>query len=149
MRDVMASVALFFSNTNFQNTNKIMIKTNELRIGNLVFLNDKQKVWEIMDGFDIDEMTENSTVDPIPITEDWLLKAGFEKDDTGVDMFDQDYYEWYQKEFPIIGVLCQSSDKSYLFDENTDTIRIKYVHQLQNLHFAICGEELVFSSTEP
>ena len=71
-----------------------------------------------------------------------LIKFGFEKDDSGVEMNDPDYCDWYQKEFPIIGELCQSSDKSYLFDTETDTLRIKYVHQLQNLYFALCGEEL-------
>lgn len=78
----------------------------------------------------------------IPLTEKWLIKFGFEKDDSGVEMNDPDYCDWYQKEFPIIGELCQSSDKSYLFDTETDTLRIKYVHQLQNLYFALCGEEL-------
>lgn len=141
------------------------MKSNELRIGNLVETDFSEgnikTVVEIKHKMasvkyirtDTNEphqsMVDYERLVPIELTEEWLKKAGFEKDDTGVDMFDQDYYEWYQKEFPTIGVLCQSSDKSYLFDENTDTIRIKYVHQLQNLHFAICGEELVFSSTEP
>jgi len=81
-------------------------------------------------------------IKPIPLTEEWLLRFGFEKDDSGVDIFDQDYCEWYQKEFPTIGILCQSSDKSYIFDENSDTLRLKYVHELQNLNFALTGEEL-------
>ena len=81
-------------------------------------------------------------IKPITLTEEILLKCGFEKDDTGVDMFDPDYAEWYQMEFPVIGILCQSSDKKYLFDENTDTLRIQYLHQLQNLFFDLTGEEL-------
>ena len=120
-----------------------MIQANELRIGNCVKLNNSDTTLVPRDfqryckSFGIFEEFE-----PIKLSEEWLLKAGFEKDDTGVDIFDQDYCEWYQKEFPVIGILSQSSDKSYIFDENTDTLRLKYVHQLQNLYFALTGEEL-------
>ena len=120
-----------------------MIKANELRIGNCVKLNNSVTTLVPRDfqryckSFGIFEEFE-----PIELSEEWLLKAGFEKDDTGVDIFDQDYCEWYQREFPVIGILCQSSDKSYIFDENTDTLRLEYVHQLQNLYFALTGEEL-------
>ena len=79
----------------------------------------------------------------INLTEEWLLKFGFEKDDSGVEVNDPDYCEWYQKTFPIIGELCQSSDKTYLFDTETDTLRIEYVHQLENLYFALTGNELL------
>lgn len=130
------------------------MKNNELRIGNLVLFNNevvditgivKSGFYFGKHGFAINLL---EWFQPIPLNEKWLLKAGFEKDDSGVDMFDQDYCEWYQKEFPIIGLICQSSDKSYIFDENTDTLRLKYVHELQNLYFALTGSELVFS-TEP
>ena len=122
-----------------------MIKTNELRIGNLVFLNDKQKVWEILEGFDIDEMTENSTVDPIVLTEEWLSKAGFEKS------FTNDF--WYSIKIGDKRLLVSTLGNIEI--EKWDRTMIafpnicKYVHQLQNLYFALCGEELVFSSTEP
>lgn len=78
----------------------------------------------------------------IPITPEWLERMGFEKDDSGVEMSHEDYCEWYEKLFPIIGWLVQSSSKEYLFDEETDTLRIKYVHQLQNLYYALTGTEL-------
>jgi len=139
-----------------------MINQNELRIGNIIhfpFISDNVKVvglalvendkqiriqTTISGNHNFFELAEKYT--PIPLTEEWLLKAGFEKDDSGVEISDQDYCEWYQKEFPIIGILCQSSDKSYIFDEDTDTLKIKYVHELQNLYFSLVNEELVFSS---
>ena len=77
--------------------------------------------------------------EPIPLTEDVLLKCGFEKDS---DYDDDGYWEWYEKEFPVIGCICQSSDKSYLFDTASDTLRIYYLHQLQNLVKILTGEEL-------
>jgi len=125
------------------------MEASELRIGNwaLKALKSGQgrKLKAQIGPEDIVRIYNNTgsvNYEPIPLTEEWLVRFGFEKDDTGVDIFDQDYYKWYQKEFPIIGVLCQSSDNLYLFDENTDTLRISFVHQLQNLYFALTGTEL-------
>ena len=121
-----------------------MIKVNEVRIGNNVSISPmyhKDDV-RLIDFKMINAIRIGYETFGIPLSNEVLEKLGFEKDDTGVDMFDQDYCEWYQKEFPIIGVLCQSSSKEYLFDENTDTLRIKYLHELQNLVFALTGEEL-------
>ena len=58
-------------------------------------------------------------------------------------MYVQDYHEWYQKEFPVIGMLVQNDTKEYLFDENTDTLRIRYLHELQNL-LSVLGKELEY-----
>ena len=126
-----------------------MIKANELRIGNILYSNltERNFICNSEDIYNLAMDYNANNANYVELTEEWLLKFGFEKDDTGVDMFDQDYCEWYQIEFPIIGVLCQSSDKSYLFDENTDTLRIKYVHQLQNLYFALTGEELTIKNS--
>ena len=47
------------------------------------------------------------------------------------------------------------SDIGYVEIEDIDRTVIElsqiceYIHQVQNLYFALCGEELVFSSTEP
>lgn len=126
----------------------------EYRIGNI--LNYKDKYQSICRGeitnvstdkvvFDHKHPIKHHNLMPIPLTEEWLLKFGFIKDDSGVEMDDPDYCEWYERDFPVIGTLCQSSDKEYLFDMETDTLRIKYVHQLQNLYFALTGEELTIS----
>jgi len=120
------------------------MEASELRIGNWVApTNDEAKYpYKITAQELVYFEADSQRFKPIPLTEEWLVRFGFEKDDTGVDIFDQDYCKWYQKEFPIIGVLCQSSDNLYLFDENTDTLRISFVHQLQNLYFALTGTEL-------
>jgi len=75
---------------------------------------------------------------PIKLTEKWLLKFGFEK---GVDNV---YYikskQMYLKIFEKIGHVIGSVDKySNCFKISND---IKYVHQLQNLYFALTGKEL-------
>lgn len=121
------------------------MKATELRIGNTVMSYGKEQKICAAD-FAVFQMYEAKgelpPYVPVELNDEKLLLYGFKKDDSGVEMDDPDYCEWYEKEFPIIGELCQSSDKSYLFDVDTDTIRIKYVHQLQNLYFALTGEEL-------
>jgi len=82
-------------------------------------------------------------IDPIPLSEEWLLKFGFKKEN------DSFYYGngWLDVSIPTV---------HYSFDiwrgnENYPTtsdwseipISVDYVHQLQNLYFALTGEELV------
>lgn len=82
---------------------------------------------------------------PIPITEEWLLKLGFEKIEGD---------EW--KVF-IPSNNCETSIEVNLKDKNNPEINIwtavdgdwsciktdnKFVHQLQNLYFALTGKEL-------
>jgi len=114
------------------------MKANELRIGNLVYLNDKQKVWEILDGHEIDEINENKTVEPINLIEEWLLKFGFIKNQNvfwiSISSIKAEIHiEQYSKEF----VTIVRSDFSELI-----LCPVKYVHQLQNLYFALTGKEL-------
>lgn len=82
--------------------------------------------------------TTHGWYEPIEITEDILFKFGFFK-----------YNKAYMLENPNYQTKFLFSiweDLTY----NTGEINppLKYVHQLQNLYFALTGEELVFS-TEP
>lgn len=115
------------------------LQAKDLRIGNkLIFSNgiEPDRIITVGRRFfssaAIEKEDGNFTVTPyykpIPLTEDILVKAGFEKDNTGFT--GDDYFEWMQKEFPIIGFLVQSENKEYLFDENTDTLRIRYLHEI-------------------
>jgi len=76
----------------------------------------------------------------IPLTEEWLLKLGFTK---GTDMWDdRAEYEYLFSEGK--GVTVSDTNEIYMgcFSQT-----IKYVHQLQNLIFAMSGVELQLSST--
>lgn len=122
-----------------------MIQANELRIGNWVYYEkDKCNVKISIGDF---LYKENEYFAPIPLTEEWLLRFGFDRELS----------------------LC---DFSILLDENLDTklmidlhdavattsiydcdeITITYiqdtlsVHQLQNLYFALTGEELTMKN---
>jgi hypothetical protein len=120
------------------------MKANELRIGNWVkhpaaVWSHRTEVqgygyvefqWEEHDWAGIAECTINlEDVKPIPLTEEWLLKFGFEYSDLNGDSG-----LWKIPPFQIYGKYNQ-----FLYDYRLD---VNYVHQLQNLYFALTGEEL-------
>ena len=122
-----------------------MIQINELRIGNYI---EEGKVEKIDNS--IDEIYYSgdrcylssycNNINPIPLTEEWLLKFGFENVHTDWFYKDIEKTNSYQFCFNI----CLSNGKITLdsgFDENS-IIKLKYVHQLQNLYFALTGSEL-------
>lgn len=137
------------------------MKANELRIGNWVehphLLNGKEvKYGQVVDISDYDviegstgviaikrfKMQSSNHFQPIPLTEEWLVKFGFEKDETNLKMFNKksttslvEYYfilDGYN--FGLYNELMQS--------EIHIDLEVKYVHQLQNLYFALTGDEL-------
>jgi hypothetical protein len=67
----------------------------------------------------------------IPLTEDWLVKFGFEK------VSGWDYYKGWIKDYVELECDCYGFD----YVNNIDK-EVKHVHQLQNLYFALTGEEL-------
>ncbi len=75
-----------------------------------------------------------SSLEPIPLTEEWLIKTGLERRE-------KSYYKYpvYISIKPCLG----EHYFAFEFGDSTDEIEIKYVHQLQNLFFALTGEELV------
>ena len=76
---------------------------------------------------------------PIPLTEEWLVKSGFEKVD---DSFFLKGFEVWQtdcgneKGNEYVGFFYPLRDRGMM------DLEIKFIHQLQNLYFALTGEEL-------
>jgi len=66
-------------------------------------------------------------ITPIPLTEEWLLKFGFESLFSGAG---------YVKDRVEIGY---NHNGFYIIASG---LKIEYAHQLQNLYFALCGNEL-------
>ena len=87
----------------------------------------------IVDGIIINYYSDE--IKTIPLTEELLLKFGFE-----LFYLDTPHQYGYQKN--SMEVVC---DKSKGLNEISviDSPHIKYVHQLQNLYFALTGEELI------
>ena len=139
------------------------MKANELRIGNLINrVTENEETICIVKGIDdsgcytepLNQPKEHyyhanpiKSIEPIPLTEDILLKCGFVKDGDyfkkGVlDMF---YCLKYYKHLNGYYFYIQYSDSPFEWDDNTFypiSCTYKYLHQLQNLHFALTGEEL-------
>ena len=78
---------------------------------------------------------------PIPLTEEWLLKFGFELDE---DLGDMIYYKlgkWvvcFDHEDLSFNHQLNSGITCLIYDNNC----FQHVHQLQNLYFALTGKEL-------
>lgn len=147
------------------------MKANELRIGNWL-MSDGVPVQ--VDGrtiFDFWHYGENGVIplryEPIPLTEEWMIKLGFDTYDSEIDYiewgrpYDGDYqksfngYEWIDSDgvddngdvFRVTSDGFYSRDElyfSYQLGDFNVRRRIHYVHQLQNLYFALTGEELQF-----
>jgi hypothetical protein len=112
----------------------------DLRIGNFVYLTDKEKVWEILDGYEIDKCEENLFTQPIPLTEEWLVKFGFEFSEDESSEEKKVYFDNWNHDV----IIRENIVKFYIVNtcETCYDVAIKYVHQLQNLYFALTGEEL-------
>lgn len=84
--------------------------------------------------------TENDCLRPIPLTEEWLLKFGFEKQENNWKRLcicnDWTYIYWER----LVGIELSVNKHSVMQPH------IKSVHQLQNLYFALTQEELTLKT---
>jgi len=129
------------------------MKSQEVRLGNYYFYHIVDKYDErgeydevcqidaedfrILENFDCPEYK------PIPLTEEWLLKFGFEKFIGNNILWGLADFcvGWYGNKFATWIIRMQQENNEMNFHS-----QIKYVHQLQNLYFALTGEELIVSS---
>ena len=119
------------------------MEANELRIGNLVFDNKINIVTEISKECFAYEYLFLEDYNPIPLTEEWLLKFGFEKAPL-VDKYLKGYFT-YDSKLKYFTYFTDIEDGGY---ENIiiQKEKLKYVHQLQNIYFALIGEELILKN---
>lgn len=142
-----------------------MIKVSELRIGNKVIVRnseytgghptgaiitkeievfaiikhpisapDKRPVIMFKDGDSLCEHFLNDDIMPIPLTHEWLERFGYVKDTTDKKWYKLPHhlppiYQWKAGAFGMDGLPLNVKS-------------LEYVHQLQNLYFALTGEEL-------
>lgn len=124
------------------------MNASELRIGNYAHHNNR---WSYRndDGIEFDFPIEErdffaagestfsfeDNLEPIHLTEEWLLRLGFKK--MNVNTYIKD---------PI--VMYITVDKNIVPSPNLGLkTKIKYVHQLQNLYYAFTNKELKVKST--
>ena len=126
------------------------MKANELRIGNWAYNNkDVQVTSNMIHNYDIGIYDLN----PIPLTEEWLLKFGFER---FIFKVDTDYQKTsdilYKLQIDTSQTLTIKISKPFLFPMIKCTKQnqgyylrgVRHVHELQNLYFALTRQELNF-----
>lgn len=138
------------------------MKENELRIGNLVQSYadiitveyvDKRFIKGVFNRVDIyNTSIAVKNVNPIPLTEEWLLKFGFEKVEYSDERHgfgneynlkvNEDMFFNYSDDFS----LCIYRSKESMKNEIgiiPEWDAIKHVHQLQNLYYSLTGKEII------
>lgn len=117
------------------------MEAKELRIGNfaedqngnllkVVSLNETDILFKVVDRSKF-PLPNGWQAEPIPITEEWLVKFGFERINEREFRHTEYFYNLERGWFGI----CEGIGMEIVFD-------MKYVHQLQNLYFALTGNEL-------
>lgn len=138
------------------------MKPTELRIGNLVNHTsyDSSITIHTISGYDlwhsemlndVNHLVEWNSLTPIPLTEEWLIKFGFKKNFIkGISVFEFKLLEFSITTCEKIMVDGQNAEGNLclmLFYGNPASgyersKTIYFIHQLQNLYFALTGKEL-------
>lgn len=128
------------------------MKAKELRIGNLVYdvynEEDDRKVSMVeYEDFAVfkDYIESGESIDtiiqPIPLTEEWLEKFGLTDIRHGTTLFYSS-----NRVYPYTDLYITETKEGWYLTENSDDYIMgepfNHVHQLQNLYFALTGEEL-------
>ena len=118
------------------------MEVKELRIGNYVkdYYYDTTIEVSIKTLIVIEELTKPTSefqcpIVPIPLTEEWLLMFGFKLHKME---FKNRYFigEEFSIDYNIV-------HKSFYFNIGYEYgVNMKYIHQLQNLYYALTGQEL-------
>ena len=133
--------------------------TQELRIGNLltskswkgahsiggIVKHTKESFTLTMNGYEHKyEEGKYFDLEPIPLDESWLIKAGFENNSYSVFSRKISEYAWLSISFKdyACSMICENPD---IADHDTNA-PCKYVHQLQNLYHALTGTELTLNN---
>lgn len=116
------------------------MEAKEIRIGNLVecfqkvneivSIDSEDKIVKLKEG----TLVHCDDISPIKLTEEWLLKFGFKKNKTG--FYSKGRLEFHTK---YGWKILENWVKDWF-----GVSEIIYVHQLQNLYFALTGTELTF-----
>ncbi|KUJ56436.1 hypothetical protein [Chryseobacterium aquaticum] len=139
------------------------MKIKELRIGNLVYgvfeddeensnhsvclvtgLSEDQYLGEgwnfMLENMERKDVENYFEMKPIPLTQEWLLKFGFEKDNEVDEIDGMLFVIFYIGDYIVEHWI--SEDIFNFTDDCNLKVQVSSVHQLQNLFFCLCGKEL-------
>ena len=127
------------------------MKATELRIGNLVGFvrpENTDEITGIFNGDNGEYLIKTKFLSgipigdyqPIPLTEEWLIKAGFSKINLE-----------FANRFVLCGICIYETfnmkhEREGFHADVHVLVNLEHVHQLQNLYFALTGKELTFKT---
>jgi hypothetical protein len=131
-----------------------MIQSNELRIGNYVFDDDLKTIcvvsrietkeyieWNSGDDYNVVCLVKNTKdrylegeFEPIRLSEEILLKCGFD--------YNESYLQYKHPKCPIYFTKHPRNKTLLCFIHNCTNGNTRFLHDLQNLYFALTGTEL-------
>lgn len=132
------------------------MKASELRIGNYIMARSDNVIEQVLK---IEKNKINACnytyFEPIPLTEEWLIKFNFTKEDNKETVHHGNFFSKWIMDYKYCFAFAEFRKDWGFYQEYTDPIDlkeigkkyfiscgIKHVHQLQNLYFALTGEEL-------
>ena len=112
------------------------MEAKDLRIGNYIDYTTEREIVTMQTTYEYLRLIHNGNKNfkPIQLTEEWLLKFGFKYSSRLEEFMFKDNFEIqpYKRGFLNAVIWC----------DNQVLEELKYVHELQNLYFALTGEEL-------
>jgi hypothetical protein len=130
------------------------MEANELRIGNTITHQNNNGIYlvtvleTLKNGVNVktnlqlgEWFLRYEEVEGTPLTEEWLLKFGFNKRDGKYEISACKSFLFLRRSY-MGGFYYGINSSDCSFCEFDDVIAIKHVHQLQNLYFALTGKEL-------
>lgn len=121
-----------------------MLDAKDLRIGNYLNKNLKsgngRTLTDKIGCQDIVRIYQNTgsiNYEPIELTEEWLLRFGFERHELDNWFYLKIINDWTRLNININGSVCELS-----ISNHGAVINVAYVHQLQNLYYALTQKEL-------
>jgi len=127
-----------------------MMQAKDLRIGNVVYLDHKDFAKGFMYAIKADDLVDFEAkitlYEPIPLTEDILIRAGFKYKPPGIGGQDgwSGYGIWYKDDVAFLGF----KNGNVLYYNRNGDVQYEYLHQLQNLYFALTQTELTLKDHE-
>lgn len=126
------------------------MEANELRLGTSIKFCNSDRIVTVNPQVIQRIFNGSEDYEPIPLTEEWLLKFGFE---SSVGFEDQKYDpdDEYANQFEYTldsgishrdFICCPSKGWVIKIGDYDDELEIRYVHEFQNLFFALKGKEL-------
>ena len=134
------------------------MKANELRVGNWVYgdggayskivgiklfgnvVNNEIDIYSKDNGEGVEWVLSISKLSPIPLTEEMLLKCGFKR--VPKHLYVDNLKDLRTAVTYLKGSIIWNESTRIVWVGNIALDNIKYLHELQNLYFAITGEEL-------